>query len=59
MATMATKKSGKPKKDVVLAFRVPTEIKEAVEKKAAADGRSLANYIAWLVTRDVADEKKK
>jgi len=58
ITTMAGRKSRKPKKDVVIAFRLPSQLKEAVEKKAEADGRTVANYVAWLVTRHIADNEK-
>ena len=42
-----------------LQLRVSSEMKEQLEKLAAADGRSVTNYIEQLVRREVERQAKK
>ena len=39
------------KKDAQIAVRVSTEAKQMVEELAAADGRSVANYLEHIIRR--------
>jgi predicted HicB family RNase H-like nuclease len=38
---------------VYTALRIPPELRERAKKKAAANGRSLSNYIKFLIRRDL------
>ena len=35
-------------------FRIPVELREKLQKKADAEGRSLSNYIIYLLTKAVS-----
>ena len=41
-----------------LQLRVSAEMKEQLERLAAADGRSVTNYIEQLVRKAIADAEK-
>lgn len=36
-------------------FWIPSELREKLELRAEADGRTLANYIVYLLNKAVAD----
>lgn len=38
-------------------FWIPSELREELQRRADADGRSLANYIIWLLKKAIADGK--
>lgn len=42
-----------------LYIRITPEMKEALQEIAAADGRSLSNYIENLLRREIEQSKKK
>lgn len=42
-----------------LQLRVSAEMKEQLEKMAAADGRSVTNYIEQLVRKAIEEHKSK
>ena len=42
-----------------LQLRVSAEMKEQLEKLAAADGRTVTNYIEQLVRREIEQHKEK
>lgn len=37
-------------------FWIPMDLRRELERRARADGRTLANYIVWLLRKAVADE---
>ena len=39
-------------------FWIPSGLREELERRAEADGRTLANYIVYLLNKAVADEQK-
>lgn len=41
------------KKDEKIILRTTAELKEAAQKQAAKEGRSLSNYIEWLIRKDL------
>lgn len=46
------------KKNVWIQMKVTPEFKEQAKKQAEREGRSLTNYLEWLVTKDAEREKK-
>lgn len=48
-------------KSKVLTIRIDAEVKKRAKKLAAADGRSLSNWVTRLIVRELseADKKKK
>lgn len=34
---------------------IPSELREELQRRADSDGRSLANYIIWLLKKAIAD----
>ena len=38
--------------DAIIRFRCPAELKEKAEQAAKKEGRSLSNWIKWLVERE-------
>lgn len=46
---MSSKKSA----SIYTAFRMPTELREEAKRRADEEGRSLSNYIKFLITRDL------
>lgn len=42
-----------------LYIRIAPDMKEALQELAAADGRSLSNYIENLLRREIEQSKKK
>jgi predicted HicB family RNase H-like nuclease len=47
-----TKATEAEHKTLSLSFRIRPSIKALAERRAREEGRSLANYIEWLVQRD-------
>ncbi|MEW8684022.1 MAG: Arc family DNA-binding protein [Candidatus Thiodiazotropha endolucinida] len=47
------------KKDCQLTFRIPCQLKQAVEKLAEKDGRSISNWIARLIQQEVEKTQGK
>jgi predicted transcriptional regulator len=47
------------KKTAPLSHRLPPDLKEALQRLADADSRSLTNYIELVLKRHVAAEKKR
>jgi predicted HicB family RNase H-like nuclease len=43
----------KKPESVYTALRIPAELREKAERKAEDEGRSLSNYIKFLITRDL------
>lgn len=37
-------------------FWIPMDLRRELERRARADGRTLANYIVWLLRKAVTDE---
>jgi hypothetical protein len=52
-------RSKKDRKEVVISVRVTAAAKEAAEKRAKSEGRTLGNYVSWLITKDLAEDPKK
>jgi len=46
-------------KQKVINFRIDAETKQKAKKLAEADGRSLSNWITWLIERELKKHKKK
>ena len=56
---MKRAKSSKDRKQALVTIRVSPALKQAAEKKAEAEDRSLSYYVARLIARDVAGGDKK
>lgn len=56
---MKRAKSSKDRKQALVTIRVSPALKQAAEKKAEAEDRSLSYDVARLIARDVADGDKK
>ncbi len=37
----------------VIQIRIPPEVKAAAQRAAAAQGRTLSNYLLWLIREDL------
>jgi hypothetical protein len=46
-------------KQKVINFRISADTKQKAKKLAEADGRSLSNWITWLIEREIRKSKKK
>ena len=46
------------KKNVWIQMKVTPEFKEQAKKQAKREGRSLTNYLEWLVVKDAARTEK-
>ena len=53
------KKSRKPmSKHKIINFRIDADTKQKAKKLAESDGRSLSNWITWLIEREIRKNKK-
>lgn len=39
--------------DTDLTVRIPTELKERAQDQAGRNGRTLSNYVRWLIEQDI------
>jgi len=46
-------------KTKILNIRIDPEMKKAAKKLAEEEGRSLSNWITWLIQREVKKNQKK
>jgi predicted HicB family RNase H-like nuclease len=46
-------------KDKILNIRIDPELKKAAKKAADSDGRSLSNWVTWLIQRELKHSGKK
>ena len=46
-------------KQKVINFRINSDTKQEAKKLAEAEGRSLSNWITWLIEREIKKQKKK
>ncbi len=46
------------KRNVVIQMRITPTLKEAAQKRADEEGRSLSNYIEWLILKDLKEHDK-
>ena len=46
-------------KTKVLNLRIDPDLKRSAKKLAEADGRSLSNWVTWLIQREVDQAKRK
>jgi len=44
-------------KTKILNLRIEPDLKKAAKKLAESDGRSLSNWVTWLIQREVDDAK--
>lgn len=49
----------KEKRTGRLMTKIQPSLKEAAEQAAAEDGRSLSNYVEWLIKQDLKNRSKK
>lgn len=47
----------KEKKTERIMIRISPELKAAANKKAEADGRTLSNYLEWLIKNDIREKE--
>lgn len=43
-----------PEKRESYTFRIPSDLREALQKRADADGRTLSNYIIYVLRKEVS-----
>ena len=46
-------------KTKILNLRIEPDLKKAAKKLAEADGRSVSNWVTWLIQREVEDASGK
>lgn len=46
-------------KEKIINLRVESETKRKAKKLAEQDGRSLSNWITWLIEREIRNSKKQ
>lgn len=46
-------------KDKILNIRIDPELKKQAKKIAQEEGRSLSNWVTWLITRELKKHTKK
>lgn len=46
-------------KQKIINFRIDADTKQKAKKLADSDGRSLSNWITWLIEREIKKNKKK
>jgi predicted HicB family RNase H-like nuclease len=46
-------------KEKIINLRVNEELKRKAKKIAEQDGRSLSNWITWLIEREIRNSKKQ
>ena len=56
---MRKKANEKRPTSIYTALRIPPELREKAKRRAQAQGRSLSNYIKFLITRDLERATKE
>lgn len=46
-------------KEKIINLRVESDLKKRAKKLAELDGRSLSNWITWLIEREIRNNKKR
>jgi predicted HicB family RNase H-like nuclease len=46
-------------KEKIINLRVESDLKRKAKKLAAQEGRSLSNWITWLIEREIRNSKKQ
>jgi hypothetical protein len=55
MASKTAKRATKPVEKTALSFRLPTQIRDALDKAAAADDRTVSAYVTRLLTQHLRE----